>query len=270
MHFVTSLSTKQLLIALFLLLTASIGQGQNKHNNWDLGIGLTAYSIPDYYGSKHSTRIFSPFPYIVYQGEYLSLKNGRVSGTLFSSTRWNLSLSADGSPPIKSDKNNARANMPDLDFVGEIGPAIEYYFLDHETKYRKLFLEIPLRNGITTDLKRAQSIGWISNPRVKYHFRLNQWKLRIGLGPSFATKRFYNHYYGVDEAFQTPSRDTYASSGGYGGMRYSFGFSRVFGEFSFGGYLRWIDLSGAAFRQSPLLEDNNSLLAGVSLSWIFY
>jgi len=238
--------------------------------NWTLGVGLTAYRIPDYNGSSHSTNIFTPTPYLSYRGKFVKVTNGRITGTLFSSQRWFLNISADGSPPIKSDKNAARSGMPDLDPVLEVGPAIEYYIFKKSRNFSNLYLDIPLRAGITTDFTHLHSIGWISNPRIKYDVRLAHWKLRFGVGPTYATEVFYDYYYGIKARYASETRNTYETNSGYGGMRYSFGFSRPINDFRFSGYVRIIDLSGANFRSSALVESRQSVLAGLSMIWIFY
>ncbi|PCJ21975.1 MAG: hypothetical protein COB04_02015 [Gammaproteobacteria bacterium] len=258
------------LILSLLYVPSSFAAPPSPPKTWDVGVGFTAYSIPDYHGSKHSTRIFTPHPYLAYHGKFIKLNDGKVSGTLFSSPQWFLNISADGSPPINSDDNPARNGMPDLDPVLEIGPSIEYYFHKKTSDRPKLYLEFPFRAGIATSLSRVDSIGWISNPRLKYEINLQQWKLRFGVGPSFATRAFYNYYYGISTQFATEARAAYKSRGGYGGMRYSVGFRRPINDFLFGGYLRVSDLTGARFKSSPLVETKRSVLAGLSITWIFY
>lgn len=250
------------------LATSIINDGLFK--NWNLGVGLTAYRIPDYNGSSHSTNIFTPTPYLSYRGKFVKVTNGKITGTLFSSQRWFLNISADGSPPIKSDKNTARSGMPDLDPVLEVGPAIEYYIFKKPRNSSSLYLDIPLRAGIATDLTDLHSIGWISNPRIKYDVRLSLWKLRFGIGPTYATEAFYDYYYGIKTRYASETRNAYETNSGYGGMRYSFGFSRPINDFRFSGYIRIIDLSGANFRSSTLVESRHPVLAGLSIIWIFY
>lgn len=263
-------SNYTILPLLLLALLPCYTLASSPHNNWDLGLGVTAYRIPDYNGSNHFTRILSPFPYIAYRGQFVKFSNGKITGTLFSSEHWFLNVSADGSPPINSDDNTARAEMPDLDPVIEVGPALEYYFFKRGSSQPNIYLDIPFRAGIATDLSSAHSIGWLSNPRIKYELHAGQWKLRFGAGPTYATHNFYDYYYGVKLRYETTHRERYAPRSGYGGMRYSFGFSRPINQFRLGGYFRIIDLSGASFRSSPLIETKRSVLAGLTFAWIIY
>ncbi len=244
-------------------------QFEDKHAVWDLGIGVTHYRIPDYNGSDNITAITAPFPYIVYTGKFLRIKNGSVQTALFSSERLFFAISGDGTLPIDSDNNSARNGMPDLDPVLEIGPSLEYYFSNPDRKHGRLFLELPLRAAIATDFASTQHIGWMTNPRLKYHFRKGKWRFRLGTGPAYANDNFYQYYYGVAPAFETLMRPRYRASSGFGGMHYTFGFSWRKRHTYFGGYVRYIDLNNTAFANSPLLEKNHALLSGVSLAWVF-
>lgn len=244
----------------------------DNHSSWDLGLGLTHYRIPDYNGSDNLTTITTPFPYIVYTGKFLRIKSGSVQAALFSSDRLFFGLSGDGTPPVDSDKNSARNNMPDLDPVLETGPSLEYYFLhgkNKNDKNQRLFLELPLRAAIATDLDSTQHIGWITNPRLKYHFQKGKWRFRLGTGPAYANDNYYQYYYGVAAAFATSTRSPYKAESGFGGMHYTFGFGWRNRNTYFGGYVRYVDLSHAEFENSPLVAKNHALLTGLSLAWIF-
>ena len=240
-----------------------------EQSSWDLGIGLTHFNIPDYNGSDNITTITTPFPYVVYTGKLFRVKDGSVQSVLFSSERLFFGLSGDATPPVDSDKNTARLQMPDLDPVLEIGPSLEYYFWISENRYRRLFLELPLRAAVATDLKSSQHIGWVTNPRIKYHFQNGKWRFRLGAGPGFANKNYNQYYYGVTPEFETQTRPAYEAESGFGGMHYTTAFGWRHKNVYFGGYIRYIDLSHAVFEPSPLVERNHSLLSGVSIAWIF-
>ena len=241
----------------------------DKHSVWDLGIGITHYRIPDYNGSDNITTITTPFPYIVYTGKFFRLKGGSVQAALFSSDRLFFGFSGDGTPPVSSDKNSARSGMPDLDTVLELGPSLEYYFFSRKANHPRLFLELPLRSAIATDLESTQHIGWVTNPRLKYHFQTGKWKFRFGIGPSFANNNFYQYYYGVKPEFVSTARQAFKADSGFGGMHYTVGFGWRHRNTYFGGYLRYIDLNQATYEDSPLVQKDYAFLSGLSLAWIF-
>jgi hypothetical protein len=178
-----------------------------------------------------------------------------------------IDISADGTPPVESENNGARKDMPDLDPVLEVGPAVEYHLW--KNAQNTLFLDIPLRYGLASDFKQTKGIGWVSNPRIKYHFRYEQWRFRAGLGPIYASKRHNNYYYGVGEEFSSAYRPSYSPDQGYSGFLYSLGMQKKQGNFKFDAYFRMVDLTGSERGDSPLVQRNNSLLWGSSITWIF-
>lgn len=265
-YLIISLLACSLLISISCPIMAQ--ESQSEHSAWDLGIGITHYQIPDYNGSDNITAITTPFPYIVYTGKRLRIKGGAVHAALFSSERLFLGFSGDGTPPINSDENSSRKGMPDLDPVLEIGPSLEYYFSKSKYSYPKVFLELPLRSAIATDLTSTQHIGWLTNPRLKYHINKGKWKLRMGIGPAFANDNYYQYYYGVAPELETAKRPVYKAKSGFGGMHYTLGFGWRHKEFFWGGYLRYIDLNQVAYEDSPLIEKEYAFLSGISFAWI--
>lgn len=114
------------LVALLLCLssaTSGVLQAQERPL-WEIGAGAFALSLPDYRGSDHRQALPAPFPYLVYRGE--RLKWGKEGGELdiLQLPKSKLDLSLAASPPVNSEANGARADMPDLDPAVEIGPRI--------------------------------------------------------------------------------------------------------------------------------------------------
>lgn len=234
---------------------------------WQFGLGLGTYSVPDYPGAKHINRVTTPIPFVSYHGPFLHVKNGRVSTVLFNSDRIDLDISADGTPPGKSKSNSMRAGMPDLDPVLEIGPALEYKL--GQTRHSKLVFDLSVRHGIATDLSHTQGIGWLANPRLKYLFKYRQWNFRAGLGPIYADSTHNNYYYGVPDALSTSNRPAYSSAGGYTGFLGSFGLQKRVKQLKYDAYIRLTNLKGSHIENSPLIENHQSILSGLAVTWLF-
>ena len=111
-----------LLAALLLAALAPSARAEPKPK-WELGAGATVLRLPDYRGSDESRGYVYPLPYFVYRGEFLRLDREGLRGVLIESDRVEFDLSLFGSLPVDSSKNLARAGMPDLDPVLEIGPS---------------------------------------------------------------------------------------------------------------------------------------------------
>ena len=61
----------------------------------------------------------------------------------------------------------------------------------------------------------------------------------------------------------------YSASGGYSGTVIVASLSRRFNRIWMGGFVRYDNLSGADFDNSPLVETEHSLMGGFAVSWIF-
>lgn len=239
----------------------------DEKHHWALGIGVGTYSIPDYPGSSHIKHFTAPIPYISYQGPHFRLANGKISSLVFKSKKLLIDISADGTPPVKSKNNPTRDGMPDLDPVLELGPELEYHFWANEQS--KLYLSLPVHYGFAISTKKIQSVSWLCNPRLKYHFSRKTWKLRLGAGPVYASRRHHNFYYGITLSEVGSERPAYQAGSGFGGLRYSVGVQKKWAHLKYDAYFRYSDLEKAHFSNSPLLKKKYDLLGGIAVTWIF-
>lgn len=239
----------------------------NEPSYWQWGLGVGAYYVPDYPGARHINRLIMPIPFVSYNGPHLRLKNGRISTVLFDSDRFELDLSADGTPPVKSKPGSQRDGMPDLDPVLEMGPALQYTLLQGAST--RLILDVSLRYGIATDLSHTQGIGWLSNPRLKYLFKHQGWSFRTSAGPIYADSEHNTYYYGVSDAFSTAERPSFKASGGYSGFLCSLGLQKKVKQLKYDAYLRFTYLNNSRIEDSPLIENHQSILGGVAVTWLF-
>jgi len=65
---------------------------------WELGVGVTAFRLPDYRGSDESRNYLYPFPYLVYRGERVRVDRQGARAVLFESTRAEIDFSASREP----------------------------------------------------------------------------------------------------------------------------------------------------------------------------
>lgn len=232
---------------------------------WELGLGLAGITIPDYRGSDEQRGYLLPLPYIQYRGEIFQIDREGAHGKLFDSERGRLELSVAAGPPARSDDNEARRDMLDIDPTVELGPSLEIYLTDD----RVWQLHLPLRTVIATDLTHAEGIGWVFAPSLNYRTRNNNgWGGGIAVGPLYASEKYHDYYYEVLPAFATATRPAYDVSGGYSGSRMTFTASRRFPKFWVGAFARYDQLSGAVFDDSPLVKKKSSFMAGIGIAWI--
>ncbi len=240
---------------------------------WEAGLGVAGISFPDYRGADERQNYLLPMPYLVYRGEFLKADRQRVRGLFFKSERAEVDISVNGSVPVKSKDNRARSGMPDLDPTLELGPSLNLT-LDRSLDNRKtLELRLPLRAVIASDFKHARIQGWLFQPKLNWDYAdfLGARGLNLGLatGPIFANARYHQYFYGVDNAFATAVRPVYQGRGGYAGAQATAALSRRFSSYWMGGFMKYDNLHGAAFEDSPLTKSKNSFSAGISFVWVF-
>lgn len=240
---------------------------------WELGIGISALSFSDYVGADERNTLLLPFPYVTYHSALLDIDRDSIRSQIFDSDKLRLELSLSGSLPADSDDNDARTGMPDLDPILEVGPSLQYEVYRHDSNNGRVLLELPVRKALASDFRQIEDVGWISNPNIKYSRREynteGTWSLEATLGPLFGDENYHEYFYGVAARHANAERPAYEADAGYGGWRFSVGFSRRIDDIWYGGFVRYIDLSGATFADSPLVEQEHSLIGGLGIAWIF-
>ena len=237
---------------------------------WEVGVGLFPSTFPAYRGSEDQQYYLLPFPYLVYRGDYLRLDREGLRARLFDTDRVQLNISVNAAPPANSDDSKARDGMPDLDPTVEIGPSLNILLAELTDKH-SLKLRLPVRSVIATDLGGTEQAGWISYPHLELGSKdvFGGWDAGLSLGPLFGSGKYHAYYYTVDPQYATATRPAYSASGGYSGTQTLATLSRRFNRIWMGGFIRYDNLSGAQFEDSPLLETDHSFMAGIAIAWIF-
>lgn len=240
-------------------------------SQWELGIGLSVLDIPFYPGSSQSKTYLVPIPHILYRSENIEVDNG-LQATFLKTSKIRLDLSADFGVPVNSVDSTARQGMPDLDLVIQIGPSVEITLAGGRFKPSHTRLEFPIRAAIATDFKSAQQVGWIFEPRLTYETR-RPYKTGFAYlfsgGLRFATEEYHDYYYAVDPEFATPSRPVFDSDGGYSGLFVDAIANWRTDNLIYFAFVRYQNLSGAEYENSPLVEQNDYIFVGVGLTWVF-
>ncbi|MBL8431649.1 MAG: MipA/OmpV family protein, partial [Dechloromonas sp.] len=195
-----------------------------------------------------------------------------IRGSFFDTDRIDMTVSLALSPPMGSDDIPVRAGMPDLKATFEIGPQVDLTLWRSENRARFFKLLLPLRAALTVE-GRPQDVGWVFSPTLNVDITdlpgMPGWNLGLLAGPLFGSQRQNAYYYSVAPQYATPARPAYEAPSGYAGMQYTMGISKRFPSFWLGGFLRYGNLGGARFEDSPLVVQKDAFAAGVALSWIF-
>lgn len=235
---------------------------------WELGIGLSAFTVPDYIGSDESGYFALPFPYFVYRGEKWKVDREALRGKIFSSERLSLDVSMSGSLPVDSEDNRARKGMEDLNLVAEIGPNLRYLLVSGDLG--RVWLEFPVRSVFDTDFTYLDHTGWITTPGVRWMRELAGISFDGRAALQFGDNGYHGYFYGVPIRDVTATRPEYEAKTGYSGLRLAFGGSRRWGRFWLGAFVRYANVDGATFEGSPLVETDHGVTAGFGVAWVAF
>ena len=259
--------------ALAFVCAPTVAQAQQALPLWELGVVVGAGYLPDYPAADEYSARVVPLPYFVYRGKvFRSEESGLLRGRFINTGRVELDISLAGALDVKSKDNLARAGMPDLDWMGQIGPRLQIV-LARAARDAHVDLELPVRAVLSTDFSKIEHIGFLSVPELAYqHDNVfgNGTRLKLGLGLTFADQQFQEVLYGVPDAFATATRPAYDATAGYMGAKISLGVAapvspalRVLGQ------VRADFHHGAANEASPLFRRKTTGTVLVGAIWSF-
>ena len=258
--------TSQHLLFIFLSIYAC-----NLHSEelplWELGGGIGFLSSPHYLGANQRSNYVVPVPYGVYRGEYIQSDKGGLAGKIYDSHRLDLRLSLGGALPVDSEDNNARSGMPDLGFMLEAGPTLQYSL--HKQAHSVIRLDFPVRIALSLDKNKLNYRGFTTNPKLFMQYHFNTWRFSSNIGPTFGTQHYHDYFYTVDSQYAQADRSEYQAQAGYTGFRTSVSASKLWGNLYTGLFVNYYYLGGSNNDTSPLMKTNNYASFGLAISWIF-
>lgn len=254
------------------LLALPVSHAAETRPLWEIGAGLSVLSMPDYRGSDVTNVHVLPVPYLVYRGEYLRADQGGLRGLLFESERLEVNISLNGTLPALDDDNPTRQGMDELQPTAELGPTADFHLWRSADRRMRLDLRLPVRTAITVESDPRQ-IGWLFSPNLILEMRdpsgLPGWNFSVQGGPYFNDREYNAYFYSVSPAEATAARPAYDAAGGYSGSQFMVTLTKRFARYWVGGYVRYDNLSGAVYEDSPLVETQHAVAGGVAVSWIF-
>lgn len=253
---------------------ASPGADRQGQPLWEIGVIGGVGVSPDWpAASETSTRTIA-LPLIRYRGDVLRAdEKGLLRARLVHRRDVELDVAVDGSLPAESDSDGRRAGMPDIDWLGEIGPRLQWT-VARAAHSARIDLEIPLRAVFSTDFhSHLTHEGWILDPELSWrhaNFLNSGTAVSLGLGPIFGDEGLNEVFYEVAPAYRTPSRPAYDADAGYMGSKAVLSAAHPLTDWvSVLGRLRADYHGGAANEDSPLFQDDMTYGATLALSITF-
>jgi len=264
---------RSILVAILLSYNLVTLQGANadagKPPFWEFGMGIAGLNLPDYIGARHRQSVVFPIPYLIYRGERLTIGRLGATSDLLTTRRSRLYLSLGAGVLVSSGQNGPRRDMPELFPTFEAGPAFQIYLGENRANH-SWSVRLPVRAVIATDLKDYEKAGWVFAPDIHLESKtvLPTWEISFSAGPGYGSDRYHDYFYAVLPQYATASRPVYEAKAGYGGMRTGFTLRKRYPAYWLGMFVRYYNLSGATFQNSPLVETPHGLMVGAGISWI--
>jgi outer membrane scaffolding protein for murein synthesis (MipA/OmpV family) len=242
---------------------------------WEVGVFAAAFNSPEYPAAGQNQTNVIPAPYFIYRGETLRIGEGSIARAVAIDKDWyELDVSLAGSFNANSEDNEARAGMPDLDFIFELGPQLKLRLSQFEFEQHgngELFLNLQVRAAFSTDFSGIDKRGYVFQPVLSYRQRgwlSKKTALSVSLSPTWATEKLHDYFYQVNNDFTTEERPAFDAKGGYLGTDLSVGLSfdatqdiRIFT------FVRASLHSGSANENSPLFREKSTFSYGVGMVW---
>ncbi len=239
---------------------------------WEFGLGAFAVQLPAYRGAVETSNSVLPVPYLIYRGERLKADKDGVRGVFFESDMAEVNLSIAASPPINSSNVAVRQGMPDLNSSFEIGPSVDLKLWHSPAQDIKFKVFLPVRAAFTVE-HDPRFIGWQFTPRlaldVENPLGMNGWTLGTLAGPVFGSAEQHDYFYGVAPQYATAARPVFVAQSGYAGVQALSALWKRFPSFWVGGFLRYDNVRGAVFENSPLVTQKSGFSGGVAVTWVF-
>ena len=244
---------------------------------WEVGIGGFTGWLPDYPAAGENTvRVFAaPIP--IYRGKIWRVggeeNRSAISGRFINRDRFEFDVSLSAAFPVDSGNNDARRDMPDLDYLFGIGPQLRFKLIN-EPGHRKLNLNLQARAVYSTDFSSVNSQGYVFSPELSYS-RENVTSLDLKVftsaGPIFATEDLMDYLYAVGPEFVMATRPAYDADAGYLGSSITFGMSKRFNKrFRLLLGTRLGIHTGATNDDSPLFKDELNVSVFTAFFWSLF
>ena len=234
---------------------------------WEAGIGVGAISGPDYRGSEEYSHYVAPIPYFIYRGKYIQTDRDGVRGKLFTRDDFEFNLSMSASITPESDENTLREGMPKLYSTVEFGPALNIN-LTGDNFREGWMMHLPLRGVVAVGGGDTDYVGWLVHPQLAFRTEIEKWNFTFRTGVYYASDDYHDHYYTVAEEYATAARPEFEADAGYSGWSNSWAMSRAIDHYRIAFFIRYDNLRGAEFEESPLVETTDSVAGGLALIWV--
>ena len=160
---------------------------------WEAGLAAGGGYLSDYPGADQSHLRGIVVPVLFYRGPILRVDQSGIRGRFLNTPDLELELTATAA--FDARNNDARAGMPELDYLFGVGPQLIYKGLH---AFGAPTLHLKLRALMSTDLHRIDERGFSIDPELRWHFRPlagSPGVLSVSLESTFASRGLTKYFY---------------------------------------------------------------------------
>jgi outer membrane protein len=239
---------------------------------WEVALAGYGRYGPAYPASDEYQTDVIPLPFPIYRGKFLRVgddKDKPVRTRIFRRDRIKLDLDFGLNLPVDSEDIDAREDMPDLDLLLEAGPELQLQF--EEDLPGDFFLALQTRGAWSFDGPSSSWRGMVLSSEFKYEIPLGKSVYSLRITPEYATDDYMDFFYGVEEKYATPNRQTFEAKAGYLGTRMIFSYGHELNrKFEIRTGVRIGFYQGAKNDDSPLFTTDNNSEVYAAFLWKFW
>lgn len=255
-------------------LAAEPVQEQVRVSLFEAGLFVGGGYLADYPGANQNHLRFLPVPYFLYRGTVLRADEREgVRVRMALAERVLLEASFAGSFPVHSTDNTARQGMPDLDWLGEVGPRLAFLFTDPKAPAR-LRLLVPFRAVFSTNLENIHHRGFSLSPGWmldSFNVIRPHWRGLALLSSTFADRELSAYFYDVVPEFARTDRPIYDARAGYLGSDLTLALTIPFdGRFRFFTGTQFSYRDGSANTVSPLFKSRHGYGIFIGIAYTLF
>lgn len=235
---------------------------------WEAGVIGGGVSMPAYPASDERSARGIVFPYLVYRGKVFRSDESGLLARILRTERMELDLGFAASLPARSGSIDARAGMPNLGALGEVGPRLKVKIGPPATT--QVQFELPVR-AVIEARGGLHKRGWTAEPRLTWGAEDASKRLAYGTSFSavFGDRSINRYFYEVEPQFATPARPAYAADNGLILVRLGASANyKLTRDLRVYGYLRAESYADSANRDSPLHRKSHGYAGGIAVAWI--
>lgn len=251
---------------------------------WQFGLGGGGGVTPHYPASNQSSLRVLAVPTFRYRGRVLRSDDDGTRARLIQFEDTEIDLSGAASFPVSSSDNDARRGMPELDWIGEVGPraGVRWRIRSKESKKGDLLrLLFPVRAVFSSDVASIRHRGFVFQPEISFervlshsNFLQSEVSVEVDASATIINEGLADYFYGVQPQFATMNRNQYRALSGPLSVSTGLVLSvsprhgRTAGSSFFVG-IRNTSTAVSVNRESPLHKADQTLsfFAGINIYW---